>query len=128
MRGVRLRETRVPGVFWGEDHRLYQRVCGTEAPCGWCGRWAQTLFRWGTESVCHRHVRVSSRTKTRIRMTTTFAWRVIRPGASELPTGTVVRRGDERVVSGPPERCGRFDKFEVPGGHVLVPRSRWAWA
>lgn len=136
MRAVRLSETRVPGVFWGEDRRLYQQVIGTEAQCCRCGMWAQTLFRWGTEGVCERHVRMPGRTKaktkpktkTRIRMTTTFAWRVIRTGEGNPSVGTVVRRGDERPVAGPPERCGLFDKFEVSGGYVLVPRSRWAWA
>ena len=128
MRAVRLRETRVPGMFWGTDRRLYQRVSETETQCCRCGQWAQTVFRWGTENVCERHVQVPSGTKTRIRMTTTFAWRVFRPDTPGCPAATVLRRGDERPVAGPPVRCGRFDKFEVPDGYVLVPRSRWAWA
>ncbi|MDY3555194.1 hypothetical protein R5W24_004332 [Gemmata sp. JC717] len=82
---------------------------------------------WESERFCARHVRVDRRTKTRIRMTTTFAWRVFPAETGGAPAGTVVRRGDERAVAGPPERCGRFDKFVVPEGYVLVPRSRWAW-
>lgn len=62
-------------------------------------------------------------------MTTTFALRTYREGASGPPAGVVVRRGDELGVTGPPQRQGRFDRFDLPtGGFVLVPRSRWAWA
>jgi len=58
----------------------------------------------------------------------TFACRVYRGGAGESPVGRVVRRGDEIEVGGPPERHGKFDRFEFQGGFVMVPRSRWAWA
>jgi hypothetical protein len=125
MRAVRLRETHVPGTYWGDDGRLYRLVTGTEAQCCRCGRWVRTIFRWGPEKVCGEHVRVASR--TRIRMTTTFARRTYREGAGPPPAGVVVRRGDELTVVGPPRRQGKFDRFEVPGGFVLVPRSRWAW-
>jgi hypothetical protein len=128
MQAVRLRQTHVPGVFWGDDGRLYEYVAGTEAECCRCGRWVNAVFRWGDEKVCGAHVRVASR--TRIRMTTTFALRVYRTGADGPPPGVVVRRGDEFAVAGPPARCGRYDKFQTPDGigYVLVPRSRWAWA
>jgi hypothetical protein len=126
MQTVRLRETRVVGVYWGDDSRLYKLLTGTEAKCCRCGRWVQTVFQWGAENVCGAHVRVAS--KTRIRMTTTFACRVYRAGAGELPTGVVMRRGSELAVAGPPQRLGKFDRFVLPdGGSVLVPRSRWAW-
>jgi hypothetical protein len=124
---VRLRATRVPGVYWGDDGRLYEQETGVEAQCGRCGRWAQTGFRWGREWVCGAHVRVASR--TRIRLTATFALRVYRDGGLEPPPGVVVRRGAGLAVAGPPQRSGRFDLFNLPcGGYVLVPRSRWAWA
>jgi hypothetical protein len=114
-------------VFWGDDSRLYELVSGTETTCCRCGRWVQTVFRWNTEGVCEAHVRVASR--TRIRLTTTFACRVYRGGAGEPPAGRVVRRGDELAVAGPPRRQGPFDRFDLAeGGFVLVPRSRWAWA
>ena len=124
---IRLRKTRVPGVFWGDDGRVYKLVTGTESKCCRCGGWAQTLFTWGREKVCDRHVRVASR--TRIRLTTTFACRIYRGGEGEPPPGVVLRRGGELEVAGAPIRRGRFDRFELPGGgFVLVPRSRWAWA
>lgn len=127
MRPVRLRGTRVPGIFWGDDGRLYELAQEAEAKCCRCGRWSQGVFRWGKENVCGRHVRVASR--TRIRMTTTFACRVYREGDASPPPGLVVRRGDGLVVAGPPRREGKYDRFELPcGGSVLVPRSRWAWA
>ena len=127
MRAVRLRETRVPGMFWGDDYRLYKLVTGTESKCCRCGRWVETVFRWGREMVCGEHVRVAS--KTRIRLTTTFAFRVYRACASEWPSGIVMRRGDELSVAGPPRRHGTFDRFDLMGGgFVLIPRSRWAWA
>jgi hypothetical protein len=126
MRTVRLRATHVEGMFRGDDSRLYELVTGTEARCCRCGRWAQTVFRWHRDAVCGAHVRVASR--TRIRLTTTFACRVYRAGASAPPAGVVVRRGDELAVAGPPHRRGAFDRFDLPdGGFVLVPRSRWAW-
>jgi hypothetical protein len=113
-------------MYWGDDSRLYELRTGTEVRCCRCGRWAQSVFRWGQEKVCERHVRVAG--KTRVRMTTTFALRVYRDGAGGSPAGVVVRRGDEFAVTGPPRREGRFDQFELPGGgFVLVPRSRWAW-
>jgi hypothetical protein len=84
------------------------------------------VFRWGEEAVCGAHVRVTSR--TRIRLTTTFARRVYRDGGGEPPAAVVVRRGDEFAVAGPPRRRGKFDRFDLPeGGFVLVPVSRWAW-
>ncbi|MBP3954741.1 hypothetical protein J8F10_05510 [Gemmata sp. G18] len=128
MRSVRLKMTQVPGVFWGDDSRVYELQVGTEVRCSRCGQWAQTVFRWGQESVCGEHVRVTSR--TRIRVTTTFAWRAYRTGTTEPPAAIVMRRGDEFAVAGPPERCGKYDKFMTPDrdGFVLVPRSRWAWA
>jgi hypothetical protein len=127
MRAVRLRRTRVPGVYWGDDHRLYELESGTETRCCRCGHWVQTVFRWGREKVCGEHVRVASR--TRIRLTTTFACRVYREGAAVPPAGSVMRRGDEMEVCGTPRPEGRFDRFELPGGgFVLIPRSRWAWA
>jgi hypothetical protein len=127
MQPIRLRATRRPGTYWGDDGRLYERVSGTETTCCRCGRWAQTVFCWGQERVCGAHVRVASR--TRIRMTTTFACRIYRDGAGLPPPGVVLRRGDELAVSGPPWRHGRFDRFTLPdGGFVLIPRSRWAWA
>lgn len=123
---VRLRRTHLPDVFWGEDSRLYKLVTGTEVRCCRCGRWVQTVFWWGREKVCERHVRIASR--TRIRLTTTFACRVYR-GPSGIPAGVVLRRGSELSVAGAPTRQGKFDRFELPsGGYVLVPRSRWAWA
>jgi hypothetical protein len=126
MRAVRLRETGVEGTFWGEDCRLYELVAGTEQKCCRCGRWAQAVFRWGQERACGAHFRLT--TRSRIRLTTTFALRVYGE-AGELPTGKVVRRGDEFAVSGAPRREGKFDRFELHcGGFVLVPRSRWAWA
>ena len=127
MRAVRLRKTSEPGVYWGDDCRLYERVEGSEARCCRCGRWAQSHFRWGHEVVCGRHVRVAS--ATRIRLTTTFACRAYRAGEATPPPAVVMRRRDELDVAGPPERVGQFDRFELPsGGYVLVPRSRWAWA
>jgi hypothetical protein len=127
MRAVRLRKTRVPGIYWGDDRRLYEFVTGTEAKCCRCGHWVQTVFRWGPENVCGAHVHVAS--KTRIRLTTTFACRVYRAGAGEPPAGVVMRRGSELEVVGPPQKRGPFDRFDLPcGGFVLVPRSRWAWA
>jgi hypothetical protein len=126
MRAVRLRETRVRGVYWGDDSRLYELVAGTEQQCCRCGKWAQSIFRWGSERVCGEHFRVAS--KTRIRLTTTFALRVHREGARVLPPARVVRRGDEVAVAGPPRRVGKYDRFDLPcGGFVLAPRSRWAW-
>jgi hypothetical protein len=126
MRAVRVRQTHIPDLYWGEDSRLYKLVTGTETKCCRCGRWAQTIFRWGQEKVCGRHVRVVCR--TRVRLTTTFALRVYRDGAGELPVGLVMRRGDEFAVLGPPRRQERFDRFDLPGGgFVLVPRGRWAW-
>jgi hypothetical protein len=127
MRAVRLKETGVKGMFWGDDSRLYERVSGTEARCCRCGRWSQTVFRWGQEKVCGDHFRLT--TRSRIRLTTTFALRVYGQEARELPPGKVVRRGDGFAVAGAPRREGKFDRFELPsGGFVLVPRSRWAWA
>lgn len=126
MRAVRLRRTRVPGVYWGDDHRLYELAAGTETKCCRCGKWVQTVFRWGQEKVCGEHVRVASR--TRIRLTTTFACRVYREDTTEQPLGVVMRRGAELAVCGPPRSHGKFDRFDLPGGgFVLVPRSRWAW-
>lgn len=127
MRAVRLRRTRVPGVYWGDDHRLYELEAGTETQCCRCGKWAKVVFRWGKEKVCSRHVRVASR--THIRLTTTFACRAYREGSAELPPATVMRRGDELAVAGGPRLEGKFDRFELlDGSFVLVPRSRWAWA
>lgn len=127
MRAVRLRLTKVPGVYWGDDHRLYVLEAGAETKCCRCGKWVQSVFRWGREKVCDEHVRVASR--TRIRLTTTFACRVYREGVVEPPLATVMRRGDELAVAGVPTLCGKFDRFDLPcGGFVLVPRSRWAWA
>src|SRR3954447_10490750 len=111
---VRLRRTHLPDVFWGEDSRLYKLVTGTEARCCRCGRWSQTVFRWGREKVCERHVRIASR--TRIRLTTTFACRVYRDDAGGIPAGLVLRRGSELAVAGAPRRCGKFDRFELQGG------------
>gem|GEM_PF-3911181 len=127
MRAVRLKETRVAGVYWGDDSRLYKLVTGTETKCCRCGKWVQTVFRWGREKVCGKHVRVAS--KTRIRLTTTFACRVYHTGGDELPRGVVLRRGAELAVVGAPQSQGKFDRFDLPdGGFVLVPRNRWAWA
>jgi hypothetical protein len=124
---VRLRKTQFPGMYWGDDCRLYQLVTGTETPCCRCGKWVQTVFRWGQEQVCARHVRIAS--QCRIRLTTTFACRIYRDSEKELPAGVVLRRGSELAVAGKPFRQGKFDRFELPGGgFVLVPRSRWAWA
>jgi Trk K+ transport system NAD-binding subunit len=68
-------------------------------------------------------------TETYIRLTTTFACRVYRSSTDEWPQATVLRRGDIILVTGHPERVGKFDKFVVleGGWFILVPRSRWAW-
>jgi hypothetical protein len=124
---VRLTETHIRGLFWGSDKRIYTREDGTEGQCSRCLRWSQTLYRYSTEQVCERHVKVTQRAW--IRLTTTFACRVYRDGMTEQPVARVLRRGDTLRVAGRPERVGRFDKFPLPdgSGFVLVPRSRWAW-
>src|SRR3954449_12632371 len=93
MQTVRLRQTQVPGVYWGDDCRLYELMAGSETKCCRCEKWTQSVFRWGQEKVCERHVRVAN--KTRLRVTTTFALRVYRDGAEGPPAGVVVRRGDD---------------------------------
>ncbi|VTU00787.1 unnamed protein product [Gemmataceae bacterium] len=122
---VRLKPTSVRGVYRGTDGRVYTREDGAERPCDACGCWAHTLYLRADRAVCGGHVVVTGR--ERIRMTTTFACRVYAGTPGEVPAGTVLRRGDTMAVSGPPERVGRYDRFAVAGGFILVPRSRWAW-
>jgi hypothetical protein len=125
---VRLTETATRGVYRGSNGCLYEKEDGVERRCSRCRRWTQTTFRRADRHVCADHVRVVS--SAVIRVTTTFAFRPL-PSAvyGDLPPARVLRRGDTVVVGGVPTRVGRFDQFPLTtGGHVLVPRSRWAWA
>lgn len=128
MPNVDLTETHVRGVYLGSNGCVYAREDGVEERCSRCGRWARTLYRWSDHRVCGRHVRIL--TRSLIRLTTTFACRVYDGGNVGVPPGRVLRRGDTLAVAGRPERVGGFDKFTLADGrgHVLVPRSRWAWA
>ena len=124
---VRLTETATRGVYQGSNGCLYEKEDGVERTCSRCGRWTQTTYRRADRHVCADHVRVV--TCAVIRLTTTFACRPVRTGFAGFPPATVMRRGDTLVVGGVPTRAGRFDRFPLTdGGHVLVPRSRWAWA
>jgi hypothetical protein len=124
MRNVRLKPTHVPDLYRGDDGRMYARVGGAEERCSRCGKWSHDIFCRGRERICPDHLRVTSR--TRIRVTATFALRVL--GREGRPPARVVRRGDELDVLGPPVLHRGFDRFGVAAGHILVPRSRWAWA
>jgi hypothetical protein len=124
---VWLTRTHVDGLYWGSDGRLFVREDGVERRCSRCGRWTHTVYTWSDHRVCGRHVRVS--TRTRIRVLTTFACRVLSDGMADVPPARVVRRGDEVAVAGRPVRQGKYDKFTTPdrAGFILVPRGRWAW-
>lgn len=127
MRTVRLTETHIQGLYRGNDGGIYTRLTGTEGQCTRCGCWSQVLYQRARQRVCGRHVQFV--TRTRIRLTTTFACRVYAEGGVEVPPATVLRRGDTIEVAGPPQEHGKFAKFLLPAGKgfVLVPRNRWAW-